>query len=237
MARRLGSRVSGTLPWSRSPATARRRFASAAAATAPPLSRSLSPEGRPASLCVSASAGSVPNNTSSKRVAIALRREGRFIGEHLGQDQAERVHVRPGTRAGKGHLFRRGVIWREGEGSARAGASRGIRLFVAHDFGDTEVQDPKHVPMLGWHQHHVRGLDVSMNDPLSVGVSERVYDRAKKVYGQPLRRAAPSRSPSSIEVGRQRFPLQPFQRHPGCQLARGHSVDAEVIDRHHVGML
>jgi Nucleotidyl transferase AbiEii toxin, Type IV TA system len=153
--------------------------------------------------------------------------EGHRVREHLGEHQTHAVHVGPGTRPTLTDLLGRGIRWRERDLiGPRTRVTRTGRLVGAHEFGDAEVEQFRRRTDGGLHDHDVRGLDVSVRDPLLVNKSQGGEHGPQN--GQAVRGGAAPLTATLGELVLQGHTGEPLERHPGRLHPGWHRRHAEV---------
>ena len=126
-------------------------------------------------------------NAQEQVVGQILARQRPPAREHLGQNQAQGVHVGPRAGGAKllgAKLLGRAIAWRKRpEAAAGLGDALGGRLALLHRFGDAEVQDLHQGPALGLRLHQIAGLDVAVRQVLAVGKGQGIDGRPQITKG------------------------------------------------------
>ena len=119
------------------------------------------------------------------KIGDALPREWRNAGEHLVEQDAERVKIGARVHRFAAHLLRRHVGERSDQVVAALGGRDGLRRVVEDGSREPEVED---LGDAARRDHHVRGLEVAVDDAEVVrGIECRGHlhrDRARPDLGQ-----------------------------------------------------
>jgi hypothetical protein len=138
--------------------------------------------------------------------------------ETLEQHETPRVEVRARRRRLTAELLGRGVAGRPHELARLREPGQRPARGVLDEAAQTEVEHERMTPRSGLAQHDVVGLEVAVDDPVSVGAGERVEHLAHEPHR--LADGKPTLGREHVAEGRAGNVLEDGVQHPVARLAR-----------------